>query len=293
MVPEQYINPKRVKSVFSRSVATYDAHAVLQREVANRLLGHLEFTRLKPARILDIGCGTGYFTSLLRQRFRRAHLVALDIAEPMVGAARSKQKHDFFRRGVNGFTAADALALPFSDACFDLACSNLTMQWVVDPRRMLAEMRRVLAPGGLMLFSTFGRRTLSEMRQSLASIAHERAGLVLPFPDVTSLGNALMELPVELPVTDTDLFTLTYADAMTLVRELKALGASSSAIAGRPGGLYGRSLLRQLEAAYGAAHRMEDGRIRATFEVLYAQAWHTCAPRSYDKTIPIQVEHAG
>ncbi len=288
---EYHINPQHVQRAFRRAASSYDAHAVLQREVADRLLSHIEFTRLRPARILDIGCGTGYFTGLLRHRFARAHVAALDIAHAMLDIARRRQPRRMPWRGKAGFAVADAVALPFPDACFDLVGSNLTMQWVPTPQRMLAEMRRVLAPGGLILFSTFGRRTLSELRQSLASIAHERAGLVLPFPDVTSLGDALMQQPLELPVTDTDLFTLTYPDTMALVSELKALGASSSGIENRPPGLYGRDLLRRLETAYGASHRMTDGRIRATFEVLYAQAWYAEAPRTYDRAIPIQVEH--
>lgn len=288
---DYHINPQRVGQRFSRAVETYDEHAVLQREVARRLIAHIECTRLKPKQILDIGCGTGYFTGLLRNRFKRARMVALDLAESMIGAAKKKHARRLPWQVKTGFATADALALPFPDGGFDLVCSNLTMQWVADPRQMLAEMRRVLAPGGLILFSTFGRRTLSELRQSLASIRHEHAGLVLPFPDVTTLGNSLMELPVELPVTDTDLFMLTYPDVMTLVREIKAWGASASAIANRPGGLYGRSLLQGLNTAYNTAHRMEDGRIRATFEVLYAQAWYAEAPRTYDKVIPIQVEH--
>jgi len=289
-VSEDHINSWRVSQRFSQAVDTYDAHAVLQREVAERLIAHIEFTRLKPARILDIGCGTGYFTGLLRKRFKRAHIVALDIATAMSETAKKKYGHRLPWQAKTQFAAADALSLPFHDATFDLVCSNLTLQWVAQPRQMLAEMRRVLAPGGLMLFSTFGRRTLSELRQSLASIRHEHAGLVLPFPDVTSLGNSLMELPVELPVTDTDLFTLTYPDAMALVRELKALGASASAISNRPGGLYGRSLLRQLGTAYNASHQTEDGRIRATFEILYAQAWYAEAPHTYDNIISIEVD---
>jgi len=290
MVSEYHINPQRVGQRFSRAVASYDEHAVLQREVAQRLIAHIEFTRLKPKRILDIGCGTGYFTGLLRNRFKRAYIVALDLAESMTKAAKKKHAHRLPWQEKTQFATADALALPVPDAGFDLVCSNLTMQWVAKPEQMLAEMRRVLAPGGLMLFSTFGRRTLSELRQSLASIKHEHAGLVLPFPDVTTLGNSLMALPVELPVTDTDLFTLTYPNAMALVRELKAWGASASAISNRPGGLYGRNLLQGLNVAYNTAHQMEDGRIRATFEVLYAQAWHAEAPHTYDKVIPIQVE---
>ena len=287
---EYYINPQLVGRRFSQAVSTYDEHAVLQREVGRRLIKHIEFTRLKPEWILDIGCGTGYFTGLLRQRFKRAHIIAMDMATAMTSAAKKKYIRRFPWQAKTQFATADALALPFSDARFDLVCSNLTMQWVTEPQRMLAEMRRVLAPGGLMLLSTFGRRTLAELRQSLASIKHEYAGLVLPFPDVTSLGNCLMELPVELPVTDTDLFTLTYPDAMALVRELKAWGASSSALPNRPGGLYGRGLLRQLNAAYNTAHQIEGGRTRATFEVLYAQAWHAEAPHTYDNVIPIEIE---
>ncbi len=285
-----HINACRVGQRFSRAADTYDAHAVLQREVAERLIAHTEFTRLKPTRILDIGCGTGHFTGLLRARFKRARIVALDIATSMTEMAKKKHARRLPWQAKMQFATADALSLPFPDAAFDLVCSNLALQWVVQPQQMLAEMRRVLAPGGFMLLSTFGRRTLSELRQSLASIKHEHAGLVLPFPDVTSLGNCLMELPVELPVTDTDLFTLTYPGVMALVRELKALGASASAISNRPGGLYGRSLLRQLDMAYNTAHQMQDGRIRATFEILYAQAWYAEAPHAYGNIIPIEVE---
>jgi len=289
-VPNYHIKPRRVSQRFSRAVGSYDDHAALQCEVADRLIAHIEFVRLKPKRILDIGCGTGYFTGLLRNRFKRAHIMALDMAGAMTEVAKKKHASNFPWQAKMQFMTADALALPFDNAGFDLVCSNLTMQWVAEPKQMLAEMRRVLAPGGLMLLSTFGRRTLSELRQSLASIKHDHAGLVLPFPDVTTLGNSLMELPVELPVTDTDLFTLTYPDTMALIRELNALGASASAISNRPGGLYGRSLLRQLDTVYTTAHQMEDGRIRASFEVLYAQAWHAEAPHMYDRVIPIQME---
>ncbi|MDQ6987692.1 MAG: malonyl-ACP O-methyltransferase BioC [Mariprofundaceae bacterium] len=286
---EQHINSQRVKHAFGHSATTYDQHAVLQREAADRLLAHLEYTKIKPQRVLDVGCGTGYFTRLLRQRFSRAYVTAVDIAPPMLAVARREQPRRMPWSAKTVFAAADACALPFADASFDLVASNLVMQCVGEPQQMLAEMRRVLAPGGLLLFSTFGRRTLRELRQSLADFSHEYAGLVLPFPDVTSLGDALMKLPVELPVTDSDLFTLTYADAMALIRELKGLGASSSAIRNRPSGLYGRRLLKHVSKVYAAAHSDADGRICATFEVLYAQAWYAEAPRSYDQVIPIEV----
>jgi len=288
---ESHIKTSHVKRAFSSASSSYDAHAVLQREIADRLLAHLSFTKIEPKRILDIGCGTGYFTRLLRGKFKGAGIVAVDLSEAMVKTTRKGHGRRLPWHGRYHHVSGDAAELPFKAEQFDLVCSNLTMQWLSDPQIMLQEMRRVLAPGGLMLFSTFGRRTLAELRQSLASIEPERAGHVLPFPDVMSLGDALMKLPIELPVTDTDLFTLTYPDTISLIRELKGLGASASAIRGRKSGLYGRALIQQLEREYSDKHRGEDGKIYATFEALYGQAWYKKAGYEHgDGMIPIRAE---
>jgi malonyl-CoA O-methyltransferase len=288
-----HISSNQVKRAFSSATDTYDEHAVLQREVADRLLAHIEFTKIDPKRILDIGCGTGYLTRLLCQRFKKAGVTALDLSESMVKCTHAAHNKRMLWHGKRHHVVSDGCRLPFADASFDLVASSLAMQWVPDPRLMMQEMRRVLAPGGLILFSTFGRRTLSELRQSLAEIANERAGLVLPFPDVTSLGDSLMQLAVELPVTDSDIFTLTYPNTMALVRELKNIGASSAAIQNRPSGLYGRGLLKQLEENYSKKHRDEDGRIHATFEALYAQAWYKEAGYEHsNRVIPIQMDGA-
>jgi len=273
-VNTSHINMEGVKRSFSNAADSYDKHAVLQREIADRLLAHLEFAKIQPDRILDIGCGTGYFTRLLRGKYKKSTIVAADLSEAMVKTTRGLHIRRMPWHGHHLYAATDATSLPFKSGSFDLVCSNLTMQWVTSPEHMLEEMRRVLAPGGLMLFSTFGRRTLTELRQTLAQIEPERAGHVLPFPDVTSLGDALTRLPVEMSVTDTDLFTLTYPDTISLIRELKGLGASAAAIHGRKNGLYGRALIRQLEQTYGTQHNTKDGQVRATFEALYAQAWY-------------------
>jgi len=290
-VNNEHIKTSHVKRAFSSASGSYDAHAVLQREIADRLLAHLSFTKIEPKRILDIGCGTGYFTRLLRGKFKGAEIVAVDLSEAMVQTTRKAHGRRLPWHGHHHHIIGDAAELPFKAEQFDLVCSNLTMQWLPDPQAMLQEMRRVLAPGGLMLFSTFGRRTLGELRQSLASIEPERAGHVLPFPDVMSLGDALMKLPIELPVTDTDLFTLTYPDTISLIRELKGLGASASAIRGRKSGLYGRNLIGRLEQEYADKHRGEDGKIYATFEALYAQAWYKQAGYEHGGSmIPIRAE---
>jgi len=287
---DTHISKARVKRSFSSATESYDEHAVLQREIGDRLINHLEFTKIDPKRILDIGCGTGYVTRLLCQRYKKADVTGLDLSEGMVKATHRAHPRRMPWHGRRHHVVSDGCSLPFPDGSFDLVTSNLAMQWVPEPMQMMREMRRVLAPGGLLIFSTFGRRTLSELRQALADISHERAGLVLPFPDVTSLGDSLMELAVELPVTDTDIFTLTYPNTMALVRELKHIGASSSAIQSRPNGLYGRSLLKQLDEAYTERYRDEEGRVHATFEALYAQAWYKEPGYEHsDRVIPIEM----
>ncbi len=271
---QEIISVKKVRRAFSGATSHYDSHAELQREIGRRLLAHLDFTRIEPKSVLDIGCGTGFFTRLLAEKYKKAGVYATDLSETMVNHTRSKQARRWPWQGGYRHAVSDAVTLPFKDGSFDLVTSNLAMQWVPDPQAMMKEMRRVLAPGGLILFATFGRRTLQELKQTLAHINPEHSNSVLPFPDVMSLGNSLGETAVEAPVTDADLFTLTYPDTMGLVRELKGIGASAAAIQGRSGGLYGRALLRDIDRHYMANFCDEDGRIHATFEALYAQAWY-------------------
>jgi len=287
---EEYINVNKVRRAFSGATSHYDSHAELQREIGQRLVDHLNFTKIEPKSILDIGCGTGFFTRLLAEKYKKADIYAADLSESMVNHTRSMQERRWPWQGKYQHTVCDAVALPFRDNTFDLVASNLAMQWVPAPSAMMKEMRRVLAPGGLILFSTFGRRTLVELKQTLAHINIDHTNSVLPFPDVMSLGNSLGETAVEAPVTDADIFTLTYPDTMSLVRELKGIGASAAAIQGRGGGLYGRALLRNIETHYKKHYADSDGRIHATFEALYAQAWYKepgYAER--DNTIPIQL----
>ncbi len=279
------LNHHRIGRSFANAAHSYDAHAVLQREIGTRLLDHLNFIKLQPKRILDIGCGTGFLTRALQKRYPKADVYGLDLAEGMLKQAKS---HTYIRlpwKGKRQWLAADAQQLPFANAGFDLVCSSLAMQWVNEPAIMMQEMRRVLAVDGLILFATFGRQTLFELRQTLASISPDHTGLVLPFPDVTSLGDALSRLALHDVVCDTDVLRLSYPDTMSLVRELKGLGASAAAIPHRPKGLYGRKLLRELDQSYRQQHQQADGQVIASFEALYAQAWYQAEDRHADISI--------
>ncbi|MFU8832240.1 MAG: methyltransferase domain-containing protein, partial [Wenzhouxiangella sp.] len=156
-----------VARAFSRAATNYDRHAVLQREVGERLLGRLDGLIFKPGLILDLGCGTGVQAQALNQRFGDARVVAMDLALPMLDAASSRR--GWWKKRFD-CVAGNATALPLAEASFDLVYSNLMLQWCDDLAGTLASLRRVLKPGGLLLVSTFGRDTLTELRQAWAKV---------------------------------------------------------------------------------------------------------------------------
>ncbi len=258
-----------VRASFERAAASYDAAAVLQHEVGRRLLERLEWMRLEPLRVADLGCGTGRQTAGLRSRYPKAEVIALDLAEGMLGEARRAQPSP----GMAHWVCGDLAALPFADRSADLLFSNLALQWCLDPAAVFAELRRVLRPGGLLLFSTFGPDTLGELRASWAEV--DDRNHVNAFFDLHDLGDALVRARLADPVMDCEHITLTYPDVVGLMRDLKAIGAHN-VTAGRPRGLTGRRALTALAEAY-ATFRRADGTLPATYEVVYGHAWRSPA----------------
>lgn len=252
-----------VRRAFGRAALSYEANAPLQAEVGARLRERLDDLPLAPQRVLDVGCGPGGGTAALAGRFPAAQVIALDLAVPMLQAAQAHLRAwpDAAR------VCADAQALPLADASVDLVHSNLCLQWCDDPGLALDEFRRVLRPGGLLLFSTFGPDTLKELRAAFAAV--DATPHVSRFVDMHDVGDALLATGFRDPVLEREDFVLTYADARTLMRELRAIGATN-ADAKRARTLTGKAHLARVVAAY-EAHR-RDGRLPATYEVVYAQA---------------------
>lgn len=256
------LDPRHVRRAFGRAAATYRAHAVLQREVERRLLERLEYFEREPLRVLDVGCGLGGATDAMRRRWKSAQVVALDLALPMLRRIRPGWLRPVAR--VN----ADARALPLADASVDVLFSNLCVQWIDDLPALFDEFRRVLRPRGYLALSTFGPDTLQELRAAWAGV--DCAPRVAAFADIARVGDALMQAGFRDPVLDAEHFTLTYADAATLMRELKAIGATN-ADAARRRGLTGRGRWRGVIEAYESFR--SDGVLPATYEVIYAHAW--------------------
>jgi malonyl-CoA O-methyltransferase len=262
------IDATSVRRHFGRAARGYAAAATLQREIAARLAESLDYVKRTPARILDLGSGPGVDTAMLRRRYPKAQVIALDAARPMLVEARR-------RMGPFGLFArfdrvqGDARALPLADGSVDLVWSNLCLQWCPDLDPVFDEIRRVLAPEGLFLFTTFGPRTLEELRAAWAAIGEPPR--VSRFPDMPVVGDALTRAGFRDPVLDLDAIVERHADPRAVLANLKAIGATH-ADSDRPRGLTGpRRLARMLEAY--RAQAAPDGTIGATWEVISAFAF--------------------
>ena len=255
---------RHVRQAFGRAARTYEAHAALQDEVQQRLQERLDDLPLNAQTIVDLGSGTGRGTAALCKRYPKARTIALDLALPMLQAAR---RH---RRWLRPFArvCADAEALPFVESSIDLLHSNLCLQWCGRLDTVFDEFRRVLRPEGLVLFSTFGPQTLVELRAAFAEV--DARPRVSRFLDIHPIGDALLAAGFRDPVLERDVFTLTYPDALSLMRELRAIGATNADVE-RPRGLTGKAHLRRVIDAY--ENQRQGGRLSATYEVVYALAW--------------------
>lgn len=253
-----------VRRSFDRASAGYDGAAVLQARVRAELLDRLRWIGVEPARVLDLGCGTGDGARQLKRRYPRARTLALDIAPGMLREAGRRSR--IFRRFER--VCGDAYRLPLAEASFGLVFSNLLLQWCDAPDEVLAEIRRVLRPGGFFSFSTLGPDTLRELREAWRAV--DAASHVNSFLDMHDVGDALTRAGFAEPVLDVERFTLSYPDVLALTRDLKTIGAHN-VTTGRNRGLTGRGKWRTMTDLYETFRR--DGRLPATYEVIYGAAW--------------------
>ena len=287
------INKSAIRRAFERAAPGYDAAATLQKEVAQRLDEHLEEMKLTPARILDAGCGTGIGFPLLRKRFPQADIIALDLAYTMLVQARGIAKRPkllgrlaaLFQSGpVIAPVCGDIESLPLKKDSVDMVWSNLALQWVGDLEGAFRQFHRVLRPEGLLMFSTFGPDTLKELRAAFAGLdGHNH---VNRFVDMHDLGDMLVYAGFSAPVMEMEYITVTYPDLKGVLRELKDIGAHTVLEDKRPG-LMGKREWRQLSDAYERFRR--EGRLPATFEVIYGHAWAGRQDRTEDGRQIIQL----
>jgi malonyl-CoA O-methyltransferase len=259
------LDSSAVRRAFDRAAATYDETAVLQREVGERLVARLQFMQIAPSLILDLGAGTGYCARLLEARYRRAQLVLLDPAPAMLARTRKSGKRWFSHTQL---LCADAAQIALADRSIDLIFSNLTLHWCGELLPVLRECRRVLRPGGLLLFSTLGPATLQELRAAWASI--DEGPHVHIFLDMHDIGDALVNSGLSSPVLDRENLVVTYSEIAGLLRDLKAIGGTNSHHQ-RKRGLSARATFAALSVAY-EPYR-QHGKLPATYEIVFGHAW--------------------
>jgi malonyl-CoA O-methyltransferase len=262
-----------VADSFGRAAQQYDDVAVLQRQTGDELLERLDYVKINPKRILDLGTGTGRNLNLLAKRYPQAQLIALDLATGMLNQARQnvnaklglKRLLPMVNKTV--YVAGDAEKIPLADHSIDLVFANLSLQWC-DPRTSFSEIQRILSPEGLLMFTSLGPDTLHELRQSWATV--DDYPHVNMFYDMHDIGEAMTEAGLSNMVLDADRMVLTYTTAMALMKDLKVLGAHN-VNRDRRRGLTGKHAIAQVQTAYEAFR--QDNVLPATYEVIYGHAW--------------------
>ncbi|MCC6916301.1 malonyl-ACP O-methyltransferase BioC [Nitrosomonas sp.] len=274
---DHVLDKRMLRRSFERAAAGYDQSAVLQREIGDRMLSRLEYIKYVPARILDAGSGTGYGTRRLSERYPAAEIIPMDIALTMHTCARTAisgqvagwQRWLPFKRHQPGrYICADIEQLPLCEGSIGMIWSNLAIQWCNDLRQTFTEAHRVLENGGLLMFSTFGPDTLKELRQAFRSA--DPFSHVNRFTDMHDIGDVLVSCGFSLPVMDMEYITLTYEDVRSVMLDLKAIGARN-VTQGRRRGLTGKAAWQQVIDQYEMLR--QDGRLPATYEVVYGHAW--------------------
>jgi len=282
-----FVDSRQVERRFSRIAADYPAGDFFAREVDRRMQERLDYVRLTPQRIVDLGCSRGASLPGLSARFPAAELYGLDVSAAMLHAGRDLRPAWQRMLGLGKRAAprilGDVEHLPLASRSAGLLWSNLLLHWLDNPLPALAEAHRVLEVGGLLMFSTLGPDTLRELRTAFSDgYAHTQR-----FTDMHDLGDMLVDCGFSDPVMDMEVITVTYESVDALFEELRAAG-SACAMKARRRGLTGRGRLTAMRAAYEAMR--VDGRLPATFELIYGHAWKPEARQTADGRAIIRFE---
>lgn len=199
------MNKYSIAASYSAAATKYDQAAVVEQEIGQRLMQRLEYIKINPKYILDLGCGTGYFTQQLQNRYPGATIIGIDIAFGMVKFASNNKPLPY--------CCADAEQLPFFDMQFDLIFSNCCLPSIDNIDLLFFELNRVLNTDGLLLFTTFGPNTLQEL------------ALETRWQDMHHVGDLLLQQQYKNPVVDTETLIFTYKKLQTLLVDLQDSGS--------------------------------------------------------------------
>lgn len=277
------LDPACVRAAWQRAAPGMATQSGLLMQAGKQLIERLEDIRLTPEHVLDLGDRTGQIARQLQVRWPKARIVALTFAERLAQQAGYRAL-PWQRRPWN--MVGDATCLPFDRAQFDLVISNMALHWTGNLSAALREMRRVLAPDRLLLFTVAGADTLWELHACLAQLDQERDGRVWvrgpELPSLQALGDLLLSSGFVLPVVDCDRVSLPFPDLPWLLRQIKAMGAGHP-LRVRPHGLRGKAYFKRLEHIYVTRFRQPDQSLSFTLALLFGHAWKAPVKEPHDK----------
>ncbi len=243
-----------IAEAFGKAAHGYDKHAQFQREVGTQLLRQLP-DDLTGMQVLDIGCGTGFFSEVLADK--GAIVTAADLSPEMLQQAKQRCGSKVWR-----YCQADAEQLPFDEQEFDIVFSNLALQWCEDLAYPLRELQRVTKSSGKVVFSTLAEGSLTELKQAWAKI--DTYQHVNHFLSEKQINIALAQSGATGHHLDLRTVQLWYTSAFELMRDLKGIGATH--VGERAPGLTGKSTLLRVESEY-QSYRNGSGLLPATYQV--------------------------
>jgi malonyl-ACP O-methyltransferase BioC len=271
--PPIVFDRRSVRRHRERAARRFADHDFLFREAAERLAERLDDLTARFPRVLDLGARTGLMAPLIAKRPGTELIVQCDLSARMMRAARARG--GCAQGPARAVCVADEEFLPFAPGSFDLVVSCLSLHWTNDLPGALVQARRVLKPDGLFLVSILGGDTLGELRRALLEAEVAETGgagpRVSPFADVRDAGALLQRAGFALPVVDADTVTVSYENALDLMRDLRGMG-EANAIAERRKDFTRRSTLLRAAAIYEDLYAQE-GRMPATFQILSMTAW--------------------
>lgn len=276
-------------NTFNRHAFEYEQAAKVQHEIGERLFERLHYLKINPRYVLDLGCGTGIFSALLKKQYPQAQIIGLDLAYEMLTLANKKQG---WRRKWH-LVNADMTALPFPSGLFDLVFANQVIHWIQPLSTVLRELNRVMNIEGCLMFSTLGPDTFKELKQ--AWLKADNYAHTNDFIDMHDIGDCLLGERFLDPVVDMEVLKVHYTSLKQLVRSLKAQGVRNINQA-RNAGLTGKGSWQRFEAGYKTLCTT-DAKYPLSYEVVYGHAWKGEQRRINDGTetfIPVsQIRRLG
>jgi malonyl-CoA O-methyltransferase len=273
MSSKNIVNKRQLRQSFERAAVGYDKAAMLQHEVCDRMFSRLDYIKYTPNKILDAGSGTGYGSRKLAAHYPDARVLAIDLALGMHLQARPTfpswwRQILFPHKNNTSYVCGDIEQLPLQNSSVGMVWSNLALQWCNDIGQTFAEVYRVLQTEGLFMFSTFGPDTLRELRQAFVGV--DNYSHVNNFTDMHDIGDMLVYNGFAMPVMDMEYITLTYDDVISLMKDLKAIGAHN-VFQSRNRGLTGKIGWQKALSQYEVLRK--EGKLPVTFELVYGHAW--------------------